>query len=170
MPGRAREDQRWTTACEALQERHDEAADHHHQTKQGRSWPSWTAAGSMVDTETGRILRSPGWTHAELPERRRCPRSCPSSSTRARTLTAAGERRASYSLCDLNGHINNSFYLDIACDALPLEVAARRRRCPSPPSSTTVRSRWGPERGRCSMPPRETAGMCWAARDGARSL
>ena len=26
------------------------------------------------------------------------------------------------SLCDLNGHVNNACYLDIACDALPLEV------------------------------------------------
>ena len=25
-------------------------------------------------------------------------------------------------MCDLNGHINNSLYLDIACDALPQEV------------------------------------------------
>jgi len=25
-------------------------------------------------------------------------------------------------LCDLNGHVNNACYLDIACDALPLEV------------------------------------------------
>lgn len=33
-----------------------------------------------------------------------------------------GSRTASYSLCDLNGHVNNACYLDIACDALPLEV------------------------------------------------
>ena len=26
------------------------------------------------------------------------------------------------SLCDLNGHINNAYYLDLACDALPPEV------------------------------------------------
>ena len=25
-------------------------------------------------------------------------------------------------MCDLNGHVNNACYLDIACDALPLEV------------------------------------------------
>ena len=31
-------------------------------------------------------------------------------------------RWASYSLCDLNGHINNAYYLDLACDALPPEV------------------------------------------------
>ena len=33
-----------------------------------------------------------------------------------------GSWTASYSLCDLNGHVNNSFYLDIACDALPLDA------------------------------------------------
>ena len=41
---------------------------------------------------------------------------------RCKELTSAGECRASYSLCDLNGHINNALYLDIACDAIPLEV------------------------------------------------
>ena len=37
-------------------------------------------------------------------------------------LIRAGEWTAHYSQCDLNGHINNAFYLDIACDALPLDV------------------------------------------------
>ena len=41
---------------------------------------------------------------------------------KAKELTCAGSRTASYSLCDLNGHVNNACYLDIACDALPLEV------------------------------------------------
>ena len=37
-------------------------------------------------------------------------------------LTSAGEWTAHYSQCDLNGHLNNAFYLDLVCDALPLEV------------------------------------------------
>ena len=41
---------------------------------------------------------------------------------KAKDLTFAGNWTAHYSLCDLNGHVNNSCYLDIACDALPLEV------------------------------------------------
>ena len=41
---------------------------------------------------------------------------------KCKELTPAGSWTASYSLCDLNGHVNNSFYLDIACDALPLDA------------------------------------------------
>lgn len=75
----------------------------------------------LVDTERGRILRAPEWSapgfqNEELPE------ELPQVVHKSEPLTAAGERRASYSMCDLNGHINNSFYLDIACDALPQEV------------------------------------------------
>lgn len=33
-----------------------------------------------------------------------------------------GERRAEYSRCDTNGHLNNTRYLDIVFDALPLDV------------------------------------------------
>ena len=50
------------------------------------------------------------------------PEELPQIVHKSQPLTAAGERRASYSMCDLNGHINNSLYLDIACDALPQEV------------------------------------------------
>ena len=70
----------------------------------------------------GRILREPGWTvenfwnenvEGELPmQLHKCREN----------LTSAGEWIAHYSQCDLNGHINNAFYLDIACDALPLDV------------------------------------------------
>ena len=41
---------------------------------------------------------------------------------KASALTSAGLRRAAYPLCDTNRHINNAAYLDVACDALPLEV------------------------------------------------
>ena len=66
-------------------------------------------------------MREPDWTvenfwnetvEGELPLRLH----------KCKEVTKAGEWTAHYSQCDLNGHINNAFYLDIACDALPLEV------------------------------------------------
>ena len=76
----------------------------------------------VVSLAEGRILRQPGWTvsgfwnesvEGELPlQLHKCRDG----------LTSAGEWTARYSQCDLNGHINNAFYLDIACDALPLDV------------------------------------------------
>lgn len=76
----------------------------------------------VVSLAEGHILRQPNWTtegfwnetvEGELPmQLHKCRDG----------LISAGEWPARYSQCDLNGHINNSFYLDIACDALPLEV------------------------------------------------
>ena len=76
----------------------------------------------VVSLAEGRILRQPGWTvedfwnenvDGELPlQLHKCRDG----------LIRAGEWTAHYSQCDLNGHINNAFYLDIACDALPLDV------------------------------------------------
>lgn len=73
----------------------------------------------------GRILREPGWTvegfwndtvEGELPlQLHKCRDG----------LISAGEWTAHYSQCDLNGHINNAFYLDIVCDALPLDVVRK---------------------------------------------
>ena len=69
----------------------------------------------------GRILREPGWTvdgfwneevQGELPLHLH----------KTKELTPAGEWTVHYSQCDLNGHLNNAFYLDLVCDALPLEV------------------------------------------------
>ena len=75
----------------------------------------------IVDTEAGRILRTPGWTMPDF-QNDDLPEELPQIVHKSQPLTAAGERCASYSMCDLNGHINNSLYLDIACDALPQEV------------------------------------------------
>lgn len=79
----------------------------------------------MVSLAEGHILRQPPWTvegfwndsvEEELPLRlHKCKEG----------LIRAGEWTAHYSLCDLNGHINNAFYLDIACDALPLDVVRK---------------------------------------------
>ena len=67
----------------------------------------------MVDTDRECILRQPSWytpgywnedLEGELPQ----------LVHKAKELTCAGSRTASYSLCDLNGHVNNACYLDIA--------------------------------------------------------
>ena len=76
----------------------------------------------MSSLENGHILRQPGWTvegywnetvEEELPLLLHKRRD---------SLTSAGLVTARYSQCDLHYHINNAFYLDIVCDALPLEV------------------------------------------------
>lgn len=76
----------------------------------------------VVDLAEGHILREPGWTvdgfwnenvEGELPmQLHKCREN----------LTSAGMFTARYSQCDLNGHLNNAFYLDVVCDALPLDV------------------------------------------------
>ena len=84
---------------------------------------------AMVDSrwiisslEDGHLLRQPGWTkegywnetvEGELPL---------SLHKRRDSLTSAGLVTARYSQCDLHYHINNAFYLDIVCDALPQEI------------------------------------------------
>ena len=67
-------------------------------------------------------------------------------------------------MCDLNGHINNSLYLDIACDALPQEVVEA-----APLSFASIKYHREVPMGQTVQvfyAPRETAGMCWA---GGRS-
>ena len=75
----------------------------------------------VVDTATGHIVRQPNW-HTPNYENDTLPEELPQLVHKVKDLTPAGIWKASYSLCDLNGHVNNSCYLDIACDALPLEV------------------------------------------------
>lgn len=75
----------------------------------------------MVDTDHECILRQPSW-HTPGYWNEDLEGELPQLVHKAKELTCAGSRTASYSLCDLNGHVNNACYLDIACDALPLEV------------------------------------------------
>ena len=75
----------------------------------------------LVDRTSGHIMREPNWT-VENFWNETVEGELSLHTHRCKELTSAGERRASYSLCDLNGHINNALYLDIACDAIPLEV------------------------------------------------
>lgn len=79
----------------------------------------------VVSLAENRILREPGWTvdgfwnetvEGKLPlQLHKCKDG----------LTSAGEWTAHYSQCDLNGHLNNAFYLDLVCDALPLDVVRK---------------------------------------------
>lgn len=79
----------------------------------------------VVRLAEGRILREPGWTvegfwnetvEGELPlQLHKCREG----------LASAGEWTVRYSQCDLNGHLNNAFYLDLVCDALPLDVVRK---------------------------------------------
>ena len=75
----------------------------------------------LVDLTGGHIMREPNWT-VENFWNETVEGELSLHTHRCKELTSAGECRASYSLCDLNGHINNAAYLDIACDAIPLEV------------------------------------------------
>lgn len=75
----------------------------------------------LVDLTGGHIMREPDWT-VENFWNETVEGELSLHTHRCKELTSAGECRASYSLCDLNGHINNALYLDIACDAIPLEV------------------------------------------------
>lgn len=78
----------------------------------------------VVDLATSHIMREPGWTvdgfwnesvEGELPLLLH----------KCKEVTPAGEWTAHYSQCDLNGHINNAFYLDVACDLLPLDIVRK---------------------------------------------
>ena len=53
----------------------------------------------------------------------------------------AGEPVASYSRCDMNGHLNNTRYADILCDALPWSVWEQGTVQDLAALSTTARSR-----------------------------
>lgn len=94
--------------------------------EQGRQVALVDARWILVDMRQGRILREPTWdtspfwaqhVEAELPQSvHRAEAGAPQP---------AGMRYAGYSLCDENGHVNNAVYLDLACDALPLEELRR---------------------------------------------
>ena len=81
----------------------------------------------LIDTDKRAILRrhpeefaSAHWAETveqELPMKldRVPPEAC----------ETVGERTATYSQCDMNGHMNNARYVDAVCDALPPEVLDR---------------------------------------------
>ena len=85
------------------------------------SLPWWTAAGSWWIPRRSASCASPVGAPPNY-ENDTLEEELPQLVHKTKDLTFAGNWTARYSLCDLNGHVNNSCYLDIACDALPLEV------------------------------------------------
>ena len=75
----------------------------------------------LVDMDTRRILRRSSplveqyWNPAVA-------REMDLTIPQAQQLAELPPRRADYLLCDLNGHINNCAYADLACTAVPLET------------------------------------------------
>ena len=79
----------------------------------------------MVDTDHECILRQPSW-HTPGYWNEDLEGELPQLVHKAKELTCAGSRTASYSLCDLNGHVNNARYLSLLAECLP---AAERAAC-----------------------------------------
>ena len=78
----------------------------------------------MIDTDKRMILRkhpegfpTTGWED-------KLDRELPIKLTKVKRedCEELGTHRAVYSRCDRNGHMNNTVYADLICDALPLEV------------------------------------------------
>lgn len=94
------------------------------QDEQGKEVAFVDSRWVLVDTETRRIMRraspltEPYWND-------RVERELEQNFPRAQELTDMPPRRADYLLCDLNGHLNNCCYADLACTAVPLEQVRR---------------------------------------------
>ena len=84
----------------------------------------------LVDTDSRRILRKAP-PEMEMPWPALVDRQLEVSlPARPEQMEPAGQLRADYSRCDMNGHLNNTRYADVACDLLPasaLRAAAVRR-------------------------------------------
>jgi acyl-ACP thioesterase len=74
----------------------------------------------FIDTDKKQIIRHPTEEmNAQWNEQ--VEEALPQTMPKTTELLDGGTRRAVYSICDINGHINNACYLDLACDVLPLE-------------------------------------------------
>ena len=99
---------RFTTFCDA----------------QGREEACVDSRWVLIDTDKRMILRkhpegfpTTGWVD-------KLDRELPIKLTKVKRedCEELGTHRAVYSRCDRNGHMNNTVYADLICDALPLEV------------------------------------------------
>lgn len=79
----------------------------------------------LVDTNTRRILRR-GLEPMENFWNEDVDRSLEIRVPKAEQLRALPSRLADYLLCDLNGHINNCSYADLACANVPLELVRQQ--------------------------------------------
>ncbi len=78
----------------------------------------------IADLNTGHLRREPGWEVQGF-WNTAVEGQLPLKTHKTKELIPAGEWKASYSQCDMHGHINNAAYLDMACDILPLEELRR---------------------------------------------
>lgn len=76
----------------------------------------------LVDTDTRRILRHLPPEYEGIPYAEQVEQELPIRFPKPETTVPAGTAVASYTYCDINGHMNNTRYADAACDALPLEL------------------------------------------------
>jgi medium-chain acyl-[acyl-carrier-protein] hydrolase len=79
----------------------------------------------LVNTETRRIIRRPG-EEIEHFWNQEVPDGLNFLLPKAEQLENLAPRQADYLLCDLNGHINNCCYADLACASVPLEPLSRQ--------------------------------------------
>lgn len=75
----------------------------------------------LVDTDKRTILRNHP-PEFDGPWAEKLPRTLPMRIKKIADAEEVGTYRADYSLCDMNGHLNNTRYADIIFDSLPLEV------------------------------------------------
>ena len=75
----------------------------------------------LVDTDKRTILRNHP-PEFDGPWAEKLPRTLPMRIKKITDAEEVGTYRADYSLCDMNGHLNNTRYADIIFDSLPLEV------------------------------------------------
>ncbi len=80
----------------------------------------------LVDIQTHRIIRRPPEAIAALPFNEEVPYSLDMTLPKVQQLEPAGQAAAWYTYCDTNGHLNNTKYADIICDALPLELVREK--------------------------------------------
>ena len=74
----------------------------------------------IVDRTEGHILREAPW-EVQGYWNDNIEEEVPQLVHKVKDLISAGERKVHYSLTDINGHLNNAYYVDIACDALPID-------------------------------------------------
>ena len=93
--------------------------------QQGREVACLDSRWVLVDTQTRRIVRRTP-EEMEVQWLENVDRTLDLTIPTAENLQSAGLRRAEYSLCDRNGHMNNTCYLDLACDLIDPELLAEK--------------------------------------------
>ena len=93
--------------------------------QQGREICAADARWTLIDVQKRRILRNPP-PELGLPFTAPVERTLDVSIPRPAELESMGDFTASYSRTDRNGHLNNTFYADLACDILPMELISQR--------------------------------------------